>query len=443
MSDADSESPTASVVHDDIAIDAGPRALVFWQGGYNSVALPDRGQLSVGRSKACDLRIDHPSVSRKHVLLHIQGAALRVEDLGGSNGTRINAKPIVKRSVVAVAPGDVVELGSAVLIIQRGGGTIVDTAALPARVEDPVVVSKAMKQLYHLVDMVSPSRIGVLIIGETGVGKELMARAVHERSPRNSGPFVAVNCAAIPDALIESELFGHERGAFTGADRDKVGLFETADGGTLLLDEVGELAPSAQAKLLRVLESGELKRVGGVTARRVDVRMLAATNRSPQDMVDAGTFRSDLYYRLNGMTLAVPPLRDRREDIAPLARAFAGDRELTAGAIDALHAHSWPGNVRELRNTVERAVVLSGGAPVRHEHIQVGGGALPPTPSAPPDTMLKAEIEALERKRITDALVATGGNQTRAAELLGMSRRTLVNRIEAFGLPRPRKGRPK
>ena len=282
----------------------------------------------------------------------------------------------------------------------------------------------------------------MLVIGETGVGKELMAQALHRHSGR-AGPLVPINCSAVPENLIESELFGYERGAFSGATRSKPGLLETASDGTLMLDEVGDLPLNVQVKLLRALESGEFVPVGGLEPRTVDLRIVAATNRSLKQGVADGTFRSDLYYRLNGITLEIPPLRDRMEDVELLARTFAkGDAgtpiEIKPDALAVLKHHRWPGNVRELRNTIERACVLSRGRPIEARHVLLDG-SVDPDPEIHDRAQLKSEIQAIERKRIVDALNQTSGNQTSAARLLGISRRTLINRIEAFGLPRPRK----
>jgi transcriptional regulator with PAS, ATPase and Fis domain len=286
---------------------------------------------------------------------------------------------------------------------------------------------------------------------------------------------VRINCAALAETLLESELFGHERGAFTGAVKAKTGLLEAGNGGTVLLDEVGEMPLTTQAKLLRVLESREVMRVGSIETRAIDVRLVAATNRDLPSLVAAGGFRSDLYFRLNGITIRIPPLRERRDEILPLARTFLAAAALgrpiafTPAALTKLEAYVWPGNVRELRNVVERAVVLSGGASaIDAHHLAVeamffmpSGQPAQPTPQTPlarmsaptepPPAMfapapgapgdLRADVEDFERKRIEQALAEAHGNQTRAAELLGISRRTLVSRLDAFGMPRPRKNR--
>jgi DNA-binding NtrC family response regulator len=298
----------------------------------------------------------------------------------------------------------------------------------------PVIVDPAMKRLYELAGRVARGAIGVLVIGETGAGKEILADFLHRSSPRAAGPLVRVNCAALTDTLIESELFGHVKGAFTGADRDRSGLLETADGGTIFLDEVGEISAAVQAKLLRVLEERKVMPVGGSTPRPVDVRFVAATNRDLETDVAAGSFRRDLYYRLAGAVLAIPPLRDRPLEIALLARAFAPGFTFTEAALDALRAHDWPGNVRELRNVVDRATLLVDGKVIDVEHLGITARV---APAAAPT--LPGELASLERQRILDALEASGGNQTRAARALGMPLRTLIKRIESYQLPRPRK----
>jgi transcriptional regulator with PAS, ATPase and Fis domain len=283
----------------------------------------------------------------------------------------------------------------------------------------------------------------VLLLGETGVGKEVVAGAIHSRSPRASGPFVAVNCAAMSESLFESELFGYERGAFTGADRAKPGLLESAHGGTLFLDEVGDMPLAPQAKLLRVLERREVLRLGSVKPKAIDVRIISATNRDLSVEIAAKRFRQDLYFRLNGVSIPIPPLRSRRDEIEPLARHFVelstrgarrAEPALSPESIDMLRRHAWPGNVRELRNVIERALVLSGGATVQPEHL------LLTSPSTQPqsDWPALAPAEEEERRRIVEALDRCAGNQSYAAELLGISRRTLVSRLRAYGIARPR-----
>ena len=306
----------------------------------------------------------------------------------------------------------------------------------------------ATPDLDAVVERVAGSNISVLLLGETGVGKEVMAGAVHARSPRAAAPFVGINCAAFSEALFESELFGHERGAFTGADRAKPGLLEVAEGGTVFLDEVGEMPPSLQAKLLRVLERREVLRVGSVQPRPIDVRIVSATNLDLEAEIAARRFRQDLYFRLNGISITIPPLRQRAGEIEPLARHFLetgaaaiGRRPVPAlapDALEALHAHDWPGNIRELRNVIERALVLSVGPTIRRDDLQLATGPAQRVAESRPAGSALASGEREERERIVLALERCVGNQTYAAEMLGISRRTLVSRIAKYGIPRPR-----
>lgn len=301
-----------------------------------------------------------------------------------------------------------------------------------------VAESPPMRQALALVARVAEHNTTVLITGESGTGKEVMARAIHRASPRAAKPFVGINCAAIPEALLESELFGHVRGAFTGATGDKTGLFEAADGGTLLLDEIGEMPTGLQAKLLRVLQENEIRRVGDQKTRKVDVRVLAATARNLEVETRAGRFREDLFYRLNVVALELPPLRERRQDIAPLARLFAARlatrfaRPLTLSdaAIAWLEQQEWPGNVRELENAIERAAVLSNKETLDPEDLSHAPRTTHPAPAG----TLSEAVEAAERQAISAALGAANGNRREAAKALGVSLRTLFYKIERYGI---------
>jgi two-component system, NtrC family, response regulator AtoC len=303
----------------------------------------------------------------------------------------------------------------------------------------------AMQRLRATIKTVAATRTTVLIQGETGTGKELVARAIHAASPRRLAHFVAVNCAAIPATLLESELFGHVRGAFTDAVRDKPGLFEDADGGTLFLDEVGELPLALQAKLLRVLQESEIRRVGDTASIKVDVRLIAATLRDLSAEVAAGRFREDLYYRLAVVPLAVPPLRDRPEDIPQLARYFTerhGERHhrevaLAPEVLDTLAGQPWPGNVRDLENVIERAVVLSEGPEIDvaflHSVMQIRG-AVAGGPDDDHDLSIKKATRSLEQELIRRALGVTQGNRTNAAKLLEISHRALLYKMKEYGI---------
>lgn len=322
-------------------------------------------------------------------------------------------------------------------------------AALAERtgLESFQAVSPKMLNVLRMIERVAPTDASVLVTGESGTGKELAARAIHQISPRRDGPFLPVNCAALPDALLESELFGHEKGAFTGATSAKPGRFELADGGTLLLDEVGDMSLATQAKLLRVLEEREIERLGGTKRIPIDVRIIAATNKPLSDLVQHGQFREDLYYRLAVIPLQMPPLRERPEDVPVLAnqflRAFAKRHGrsvsgFTPEAMARLQRYGWPGNVRELRNLVEQMVILVDGE-------QIGIGLLPPfiaVAGAPAgeaaDSGLRMRVgvvqEQLEADLIREALQRCNGNRTRAAEQLGISRRGLQMKIKKYGL---------
>jgi Nif-specific regulatory protein len=313
-----------------------------------------------------------------------------------------------------------------------------------------------MRRVFDQVRMVSKWNTTVLIRGETGTGKELIANAIHYHSPRSRGQYVRLNCASLPENLLESELFGHEKGSFTGAVGSRKGRFEMADGGTLFLDEIGEISPSFQAKLLRVLQEGELERVGGSRTLKVDVRVIAATHRDLEVAVDAGNFREDLYYRLNVMPILLPPLRERPEDVPELARHMAtriGEMQgrplsITEAAIRRLTQYSWPGNVRELENCLERAAVMSESGTIEADLIRIdrprdGAAPLPPTFAAAPSMQATAVAAAPadlndpgldERARVVAALEQAGWVQARAARLLGMTPRQIAYRIQTLNI---------
>jgi DNA-binding NtrC family response regulator len=602
VSRSDDEFDTVERRNATVENNRGLTLMISAEGLFQTHALPDRGDLSLGRSSENTVRIAHPSVSRRHAILHV-GDTIEIEDLASANGVRVQDRPVPANTRAAVEVGEVVELGDVMLVIRRAApqavrprrlwphgyfegrveeqcaraersaemfavlrmgievpppaGTIeaaftvtlrsldvlalyapgeyevllVDTLpedaekvsqrlvkeiqsrggrvrvglalyprhgttpeALIARACDlvrgfpdttevdqpapPTTTSPAMQTLERLTRQVAASDLSVLILGETGVGKEVLAEKVHRFSPRAKGPFVRLHCAAFSESLLESELFGHEKGAFTGAHQAKPGLFETAQGGTVLLDEIGELPLATQVKLLRVLEDRKVMRIGALTPRSIDVRFIAATNRDLESEVSLGRFRLDLFYRLNGMSLMIPPLRERVDEIEPLARTFVvqacrrqkrGDEpEISPEALKRLHSYSWPGNIRELRNTIERAILLCGRGPIRLEHLptekmsatlsHLAMRAREPEKTPMPNELfdtnsetarvpkmpalagaLQDELEALERQRILDTLERCAGNQTRAAKMLGISRGTLVARLDAYGIPRPRK----
>ncbi len=320
-----------------------------------------------------------------------------------------------------------------------------ETRQLRQRVRDRVAPnnivgdSPPMQRVFEVVDQVAPSRATVLITGESGTGKELVANALHQRSPRASGPFIKLHCAALAESLLESELFGHERGSFTGAMARKDGRFQLADGGTLFLDEIGEISPSIQVKLLRFLQEHEFERVGGTQTIRVDVRVIAATNRNLTEEVAKGRFREDLYYRLNVVALEMPPLRERRSDIPALAKFFLERYVKDNGkaidgfspeALELLTAYDWPGNVRELENAVERAVVLTNGA--RIEPRQLPPNVRPRLAPAGMPVIPGATMADIERYAILETLKSTGGSTSKAAEVLGISVRTIQYRLHQY-----------
>ena len=310
--------------------------------------------------------------------------------------------------------------------------------------------SKKMQELFRLVEMVAPSTASVLITGESGTGKELVARTIHELSPRKGKPFVPINCAAIPETLIESEIFGHEKGAFTGALERRTGCFELAEGGTLLLDEIGEMPVATQAKLLRVLEDHKLRRLGSKVETTVDVRVLAATNKIPEDAVAAGQLRNDLYYRLNVFNINMPPLREHKEDLAELVQALLAEMNTKHGrgiqmvseaVMKLFQSYAWPGNVRELRNSLERAVIVCDGSVVETRHLPPGFGRVHARPVAHDPNALHlgvgTTVGEAERQLIMKTLEATNNNKTRAAEILGISLKTLHNKLKEYGSAAP------
>jgi DNA-binding NtrC family response regulator len=306
--------------------------------------------------------------------------------------------------------------------------------------------SKKMQEIFRLIEMVSPSTASVLITGASGTGKELVARTIHELSPRRARPFVAINCAAIPETLIESEIFGHEKGAFTGALERRTGCFELAEGGTLLLDEIGEMPIATQAKLLRVLEDRKLRRLGSKVETTVDVRVLAATNKVPEEAVARGELRNDLYYRLNVFNIHMPNLREHREDIPDLVHSLLAEMSSKHGrkvatvseaVLNAFKNYTWPGNVRELRNTLERAVIVCEGAVIETKHLPPGFGHAPVRPSADDADSIRVGVGTTvgeaERLLIIKTLESTNNNKTRAAEILGISLKTLHNKLKEYG----------
>jgi two-component system, NtrC family, response regulator AtoC len=472
------------------------KLVIFGGGVFASHRLPRTGTLVIGRSESSDVRVEHESISRRHAQLHV-GDTFALEDLGSVNGTRLRGERLVPGERVEVLDGETFQLGSATGIIARsqeasgqsakaelgnpdqietrrelssrqssprpspvgGGARLADRPqAVPRSAASPVHVieARAMRELYSMLERIALGSINVLVMGETGVGKELVAETLHRRSKRREGPFLCLNCASLSEPLLEAELFGHERGAFTGAVQSKVGLLEAAHQGTLFLDEVGEMPLALQVKLLRAIEAQQVLRVGAVRPREIDVRFVAATNRDLEAAVRAGSFRQDLYFRLNGAKVVVPPLRQRIEEIEPLARAFAqrsardlgrsSPPEPSPEVRSMLLAYAWPGNVRELRNFIERAVLLCDGPELLPAHFPLAEMADAAPLSTPAGAGASGEAAFArtagpdsERERILRVLSDCGGNQSRAAKALGMARSTLVLRLDEYGVPRPRK----
>lgn len=411
------------------------RALLFWDGGFAEVPLKLGMKLRIGRAAECDLVIEDSSVSRSHAMLDT-GPPLTVRDLGSANGTRIDGAAVSSERPTPVRPGALIEIGDAVIVV-RGGSQQMEA----------VSDSGSMAAVRELVTRVARGNIPVTLMGETGVGKELLAERLHAESPRAERPFVRINCAALPEQLLESELFGYERGAFTGAAQAKAGLLESADGGTVFLDEVGDLPKPVQAKLLRALECKEVFRIGALKPRSFDVRFVAATNRDLEEMVETDDFRRDLFHRLCGVVISVPPLRERPDELEALAKQFVNesarelDREpptLSPTLMATLSQYDWPGNIRELRHVMQAAVLVCRDATLEPSHLPPAlRGQSTPVNSA--KGRLRNELDEVEKRRILDALEQCGGNQTRAAALLGIPRRTLITRISQYGIPRPRK----
>jgi len=536
----------------------GPlRLIVFCGGTVTSHVLPQHGEVVIGRGDDALVRIDHATVSRKHATI-MMGPTLTLTDHGSFNGTSVGGKKLTPNTPTPLGLSTIAELGETIVVVQVEGAVPVQTSRSLSGAPKRDDLSPGMQHLFRLIENVAQSNITVIVRGETGSGKEVVSEEIHKRSARAAGPLVKLNCAALPEQLLEGELFGYERGAFTGATNAKAGLIEAADGGTLFLDEVGEMPLATQAKLLRVVESREVMRLGSLRPKKVDVRFVAATHRDLEEMVSTGALRQDLYYRLAGVSLVVPPLRERVEEIPRLTHEFiarfcADARRpavpISDSAMAVLKTYAWPGNVRELRNVIERAVVFSRGMAIAPDHLGLpvdrtsrppsrasvphpsapqqpaqapvsppmppptafgqmhphpmqpptqpqpmqpmhqppispmqhaaphdpafaatmmgtpGGYPTSPMPAHPqagaPDPhhqggagggvgalgagtvvmggSLPSEMEALERQRILDALARCGGNQTQAAEMLGISRRTLLRRLDEYAVPRPRK----
>ena len=430
-----SEAPTLRVLSVTLLVVDGPSR-------GTRVALPE-GVARVGTARGNELRLADPTVSRVHCELRVRSGSVVVRDCGSTNGTFVEG---VRLKEGEVRTGALVRVGSSAFRIEETAGATYLPLSDKTSFGECVGSSLEMRRVYATLERAAPTTSTVLIEGETGTGKDVAARSLHANSPRASGPFVPIDCGAIPLTLIESELFGHVRGAFTGATSDRRGVIEEANGGTLFLDEIGEMPLPMQPKLLRAIESRAVRPVGSSTSRPVDVRIVAATNRPLARAVNDGTFREDLYYRLAVVSLSLAPLRSRREDIPLLARHFhralVGPTapELPQEFVARLMGRSWPGNVRELRNFIERSVSLGlvDARPPR---------ASAPAPGAPLPSLdgmvalrlplkdaRQAWVESFESVYVRDVLLRCGGNVTRAAERAGVSRRFLQRLVARLGI---------
>jgi transcriptional regulator with PAS, ATPase and Fis domain len=410
---------------------------------------PDRGlrhavsrSARIGVAEGNEVRLTDPTVSRLHAIVSLGVDGARLRDAGSKNGTYVDGVRVRDATIVA---SSLLRVGSSTLRVEAGDERATVELSAKTSIGDLVGASAAMRQVYALIERVGPTESTVLIQGETGTGKELVARALHQLSSRASKRFLAIDCGAIPEHLLESELFGHLRGSFSGAVNDRAGAFEEAEHGTLFFDEIGELPVQMQRKLLRALETREIRRVGSNKERRIDVRVLAATNRPFNQAVNDGLFREDLYYRLAVVTIELPPLRARREDILPLAQHFL-DRFTGGGTLvstrlaSALMGRGWSGNVRELKNYIERHVSLTGPEPTT----EAGQAAVPPTAA---DALVDADLPYKDARDawltrfdaiyVRALLAKTGGNVTRAAERAGISRRFLQRQMLRLGLRDP------
>jgi DNA-binding NtrC family response regulator len=385
--------------------------------------------------------LNDPTVSRHHAIIEETGRGYVLRDLGSTNGTYLNGI-LIKEAYL--------EYGSMIGL----GNTRLQFVPLEERIEIPpseenyfgtvFAISIEMKRIFTMLKKISPSDITVTIEGETGTGKELVARAIHSHSQRAKGPFVVIDCGSISQNLIESELFGHEKGAFTGATQTRRGAFEVANGGTIFIDEIGELAMEMQPKLLRVLEQREVRRVGGNEVFKVNVRVIAATNKDLASEVQKGRFREDLFYRISVVRIHLPPLREKGEDIPLLAQQFArelsteyrgtGDVTVSAEALEVLRHHYWPGNVRELRNVITRAMAMGSGKSLqlRDFIIPFPSEGKPRVPSL--DSLVGRTLEEIEKAAIMKTLKAQGGNKSAAARVLGIAYSTLYEKIKKYGL---------
>jgi two-component system, NtrC family, response regulator GlrR len=399
----------------------------------------ERDEIVIGSAEGADLKLSDPTVSRNHCAIRMTQKGPLVRDLGSTNGTRVEGVSVREAYVPA---GAILELGHTRVRFQPLGESVEIPLAQSEHFGRLIGRSAMMRRLFAMAAQVAPTDVTVLIEGETGTGKDALCEAIHLLSLREKGPLVVVDCGAIPPQLIEAELFGHERGAYTGADRARGGAFEEADGGTLFLDEIGELPLALQPKLLRALEAREVKRIGAAQSHKIDVRVIAATNRDLREEVNRGAFRQDLYYRLEVVRLRVPPLRERPEDIPALIEHFRHSvrpgADLPVLSEEVLHhflTHPWPGNVRELRNAVERAVVLQElPTPAAPDNTPQSGQEETVDIKVPFKDAKNALTEAFERRYLGALLQATQGNVSEAARRAEIDRVYLLKLLKKYRL---------
>jgi DNA-binding NtrC family response regulator len=395
--------------------------------------LPMRSRrLRIGSSVDADVILEDPTVSRLHCEFELGPDGLTLRDLGSTNGTFVGGAAVKE---VVVAPGAVITLGACRITVEDDAA--VPTPALGA-FGNAIATSASMQHVFALLARLAPSEVTITLIGETGTGKDVLARAVHEASARSAGAFAVFDCGSVTASLIESELFGHEKGAFTGAVAERQGAFERASGGTLFLDEVGEMPLELQPRLLRALEQREVRRVGGSVELPVDVRVIAATNRDLATEVAAGRFRQDLYFRLSAAVVQIPPLRERTEDLAHLVERLLGETgramRVTPAALAALASYDWPGNVRELRNVLTTATAMVDADLLDVRHLMLPTTSVRREPSLDELPLAGQSLEALERAAIRQTLEHESGNRTRTAKVLGIAPSTLYEKIKKYGL---------
>jgi DNA-binding NtrC family response regulator len=387
------------------------------------------GTYTIGAGKDVNILIEDPHASRLHARLVVTPEGVDLEDLGSSNGTWLNG---VSVKSARITTSTVVSIGRTAVRVELG-----EKREDTGRFGDAVGGSERMKTVFTFLEKLATTDLSVTLIGETGTGKDVLARALHQKSARGSAPFVVFDCGAVAANLIESELFGHVKGAFTGAIADRKGAFEQAHGGTIFLDEIGELPLELQPRLLRALEQRTVRRVGSTKDVSVDVRVVAATNRDLESEVRDGKFRQDLYFRLNAAVVQVPPLRERLDDLRPLVQTILKDQgkqlELSDSAVEVLSAHDWPGNVRELKNAVASAAAFADGPSLEARHFtMLNHKRRDPTLDRLP--LGGRTLDALERAAIKQTLSRLGGNKTQAAQALGIASSTLYEKIKKYGI---------